>query len=704
MNRAGLNLLSVLLVAVVIGGCAGFVKEDERVKSSLGNIVAIQQSYLARDTDEESEQAAVGATDETVSVANVSEPKKLISLVDSLGWTYSKADSDLGPEGSLADVDELRVAAEKMPIRDFVHYVFGELLGVNYVLDPSIDDSADEALGLVTLSIENAINSRQLFRLSSRVLEGLGVALTYSNDTFFFSRNVGDNRSSQTVIGIGRDRGSVPKTSGKIMQVIPIKFGIKVTMERTLVDLGGAKITPDFGQSAIFAEGSREEILKVIELIDLLDTPASKGRYIGLIPLTYISALDFANEVEVLLDNEGIRASIGKPGNNNVALVPLKKMGAVAVFATEPFFIERIKYWSTVVDVPLEGEGNRFYIYHPKYSRAEDLETSISSLLGITDSSPEGVAGGRSGNAPLASRSSGSGLGGIRLAMDEKANALIFYTTGEQYRNMLPLLAQLDVMPKQVMLDILIAEVSLKDEFKHGVEWAIARGEVNLTTQGAFGATTIGGVGLVINGKEGPLQANSLITNSLVNVLSNPTLMVRSGTQANINVGSSISIVGSTTQDPINGDRETSMVEYKDTGVTISVDVNVNAVGIVAMKISQNISNSVPGGAGAGGNPDIFERSLDTEVLAESGQTVLLGGLISQTYNNGGSGVPVLSKIPVFGNLFKANAKASDRTELVMLVTPRVIDNLAEWDDVLLDFTAGLKYLQSGERKNALQE
>ena len=697
MKRKGLNILSAFMIAGIASGCAGPSGTAEPGKSAEKDLYPIPRSYLAVEPGiEDLGVGSQGDADQLVAKEaknKLGKAKYLQSLEESLGWTVNRIELASGPAGELSDSDEIRVAAEKMPLRDFVHYVFGQLLGVNYVLDASIEAAGDAPADRVTLSIPEAMSSKQLFTLASAVLEGRGVKLKFSNQTFFVFREDVNNPSSQFTIGIGRDKSSVPKTTGRIMQVIPIKFGIKVTMERTLIGLGGARITPDFSQSTIFAEGSREQILKVIELIDLLDTPSTRGRYIGLVELSYMPAEVFAEKVVVLLENEGINASVGKPNNKNVVLVPLVQMGAIAMFATDRFFIERVRYWSKLLDVPAEGEGKKFYIYNPKYSRAEDLEESITSLLGIASDTDPG-SGNATGNAPSASRRAGPGFDGINIGMDEKANALIFYTTGQKYRGMLPLLKELDVMPKQVMLDILIAEVSLKDEFKHGVEWAVARGEVNLTTQGAFGATSIGGLGLVLNGTEGTLQANSLATNSLVNVLSNPSLMVRAGTSANINVGSSISIVGATTQDPINGDRQTSSVEYKKTGVNISVDVNVNAVGIVAMEIQQNISNSVPGGSGAGGNPDIFERSLSTEVLARSGQTVLLGGLISQTSNNGGSGVPLLSKVPLLGNLFKTKAKASDRTELVMLVTPRVIEDLAGWDDVLQDFSRALQYLQ----------
>jgi len=478
--------------------------------------------------------------------------------------------------------------------------------------------------------------------------------------------------------------------------VIPIVFGIKVTLERTLRTLGKAKVTPDFSQSTIFAEGSREEILRVIELINLLDTPATRGRYIGLVELDFIKPSEFTKEVLLLLENEGIDASVSRPANKNLVLVPLKQLGAVAVFATDELLVNRVRYWSAILDIPSQGDEKQYYIYNPKFSRAVDLEDSVSGLLGISQANDVSDTGTSTGNAPSKSRTSGTGTDGIKMVVDERANAIIFYTTGLKYRTILPLLSKLDVMPKQVMLDIMIAEVSLKDEFKHGVEWAIERGEVNLTTQGAFGATAIGGIGLVVNGTEGPLQANFLTTNSLVNVLSNPSVMIRDGTSANINVGSNISVVGQTTQDPINGDRQTTSAEYRKTGVDVSVKVTINAAGIVVMEIQQSISNTVPGSAGSGGNPDIFERSIRTEVLAQSGQTVMLGGLISESASIGESGTPLLSKIPLLGSLFKAESRSSDRTELVMLVTPRVIEDLSGWDLVLQDFSRALLFLQPG--------
>ena len=155
-----------------------------------------------------------------------------------------------------------------------------------------------------------------------------------------------------------------------------------------------------------------------------------------------------------------------------------------------------------------------------------------------------------------------------------------------------------------------------------------------------------------------------------------------------------ISIVGETSQDPISGDRQTTASEYRQTGVDVTVTPTVNDSGIVTMEISQNISNDGPGSSGAGGNPDIFDRSVTTEVIANSGQTIMLAGLISENASTGGSGTPILSKVPLLGNLFKADTDIADRTELVILVTPKVVEDTSGWKPLMEEFRKQMKLIE----------
>jgi len=496
------------------------------------------------------------------------------------------------------------------------------------------------------------------------------------------------------VIGIGAHESAVPKTSRRILQVVPLKFGIKLSLERTLRSLVKAKITPDFEQSALFIEGRREEIIQALDLVKMLDIPAMRGKFIGLVKLKYLDPQGFSEKVSILLKNEGIDIGIQEPLQKNLVLVPLVQLSGVVVFATNEMLLQRVVYWSGVLDVPNQGLKKEYFVYSPKYARAVDLGKTLQELIMGASATDESSSGGRgTGSAPSSARSGATVSEALTMVIDKTANSLIFKTLGETYQELLPLMRSLDVMPRQVMLDITIAEVNLKDEFKFGVEWAAQRGDVSLTTQGAFGAKGIGGFGVSINGVEGPLDASFLASNALVNVLSNPSIMVKDGVSATISVGSDVSVVGSTTQDPISGERQTTTAVYRKTGVAVSVTPTINAQGIVSMTISQNISNSVPGSAGSGGNPDIFSRSLATEIVAKSGQTVLLGGLISENKSTGETGVPLFSKIPLLGGLFKSDSETSSRTELIMLITPQVIEDLSGWDKARDEFEDKLKIL-----------
>ena len=587
----------------------------------------------------------------------------------------------------------VKVTADKMPLSDFIHYVFGRLLKVNYILDETVEGLSNGE-SPVTFNISTEISALDLFSSVSDLMADRGLQITYGKELFYIHRTRKDARTVKT-IGIGASPSDVPETRGVVLQLVPLRYGIKLNLERRLNDLVRVKITPDRENSALFIEGDRANVLRSLDLIALLDVPASRGRYIGLIQLSYLSAERFTEDVTVLLANEGIDAGVGRPNDKNVVMVPLPQLGGVVVFASDEVLLDRVRYWAEQIDEPGQDGGQEYFVYYPKKARASDLGESLRALLtGERSNGEDGRKEQRStGNAPSAARIEGLSSDDVKMVVDERSNVLIFHTAGSEYRALLPLLETLDTLPRQIMLDITIAEVTLQDEFKYGVEWALSRSEVQLTTDGAFGVTDFGGLGLNINGGEGPLVANFINSNSLVKVLSNPTLMVLDGKTASINVGSNISVVGATTQDPLTGQRQTTTSEYRQTGVTISVSPTVSASGIVVMTIDQSISNSVPSSSGSGGNPDIFERSVSTEVVAQSGQTVMLAGLVSENLSRGGSGAPGLSKLPIVGELFKSTSDSRDRTELVMLVTPKVVEDLENWDHIIKQFRAGLSLL-----------
>ncbi len=691
-------VLGVLLISAGLFGCAsldGAEQGETRFSASLD----VDKSFLSSTASSKSSDLGDNLSNSVSNNNSSDEPAPFVAL-EPPAWPTSQQST--APDLSLLFDQEgaIEIVAEEMSIRDFVHYIFGEMLAVNYVLDPKLASPGQGSLEAITLSIVEPLTKREVFSLVSDLFLARNIKVRTVGDTFFIHPKGAAGTDDEVVLAFGREAADVPNTSQTILQIAPLRFGIKVSIQSSIVQLTNTVTTPSADQNALLIKGKRSNVLRALELLDMLDIPAARGRHIGMINLDFITPEQFTDEVNKLLNSEGLLSGVGSSGESNVVMIPLERLGAVAVFSSTKYLLDRVGYWASLVDVAGSGNDRQYFFYQPKFARATDLYSSVSPLIDSQSvqgsmSGPQGMSSSNenTGSAPSSVRNSGFHSDDMSLVVDERSNALVFYTTGSKYRALFPLLARLDTLPKQVALEITIAEVSLKDQFANGFEWAWSRGEVSLTTQGAFGASEVGGMGLFIDGDEGPLTANFLSSNSLVNVLSSPTLTVRDGVSASINVGSSISVVGSTTTDPINGERQTTTSEYRQTGVDVSVTPTVNAQGIISMEVDQKISNTVPSTSGASGNPDIFERSLRTEVVARSGQTIVLGGLISSNKSEGESEAPSLGDIPLLGNLFKSSSDSQDRTELVMLITPRLIEDLDDWQVMISDFQQGLEYL-----------
>jgi general secretion pathway protein D len=688
-----------------MSGCAGYegfsdLTNAEQDKKTQG-AHKLSTSYLAQNNVSSPEPDLTKKTETTETTEQVLLNQPAITQVKNLkpllrGKVQLRKSEQLF--SNFSSQATLAVAVNDMPILDFLHYAFGELLKINYIIDKDLNTKGQG----ITLNIQEKISPRRLMQLTYELLSKRQVDIEFNDDLYFIHKVKVSKKGRNIVTAVGRELSDVPVSGQDILQIVPIKYGIKISIEKALRQFVGVQISADADQSALFIQGKRDDILRSLEFIHLLDAPANRGRHIGLIELTYIESDEFTKQITTLMQNEGIPVATNRSQGRNLVMVPIAQIGAVAVFAVDEPLLNRIRYWASVIDKPQQSISKQYFLYHPQFARASDLGDSLSALLGGMKGSRTSANKASTGAAPSNKRLTGLSSEDMTLVVDERANAIIFYTSGSEYQALLPLIEKLDVLPKQVMLDITIAEVTLTDEFKQGVEWALTNDNVAMTTKDAFGVTGIGGFSLAVTGSNASLDANFFETNDLVKVLSNPTLLVRDGVSANINVGSEISVIGSTSVDP-DGNRQTTASEYRETGVNISVLPSINAQGIVIMEINQEISNSVPDSSGTGGNPDIFKRSLQTEVVAESGQTIILGGLISENDNQGTKKTPLLSTIPLLGHLFKAKGDSSTRTELIMLITPQVIDRVDQWQSFSEAFLQELNFFSFGEQAKSEQ-
>lgn len=674
-------LIFGLLASGIISGC-----------KSTNNGLSPSPSYLKKES-----VVAVKAKDELQSTTtdNKTAAQHGITYLEPLANNKTSQSEQANLADEFSNTERVKLTADSLLVKDYLHYVFGELLNVNYILGEQLNNSKDQ----VTLNLQDELTKRKLFTLSEQMLQERNILIRYQEGIYYIHKS-DDGVSSNLVYGYGASPEDVPNTSNEIVQLAPFKAGVQTPLANTIRQLTSVNATPLFDQKAIMFKGKRSDIIKALEFMQLVDQPPFRDRSIGLYKSTFVPVDELSKQLQDLMKQEGISVSINASSEQAVSIVPIERTNTMVFFTNDKRFIQRTLYWAKQLDQPADGNQEQYFVFNPEFSRASDLGESLQMLLGggasqslnnsTSAASQNNQVNTSSTKKSKAKRNISVNADGMKMVVDERSNALIFYTTGDDYRNLLPMIKRLDIMPKQIVLEMMIAEVTLTDEFQQGVEFALSNPGV--TKQGGFdlkGGSN--GLSYVLSGTRGSLTLNLLEKNTYVNVLSRPSLAVRDGVQATINIGNRIPIVGDIITDPVNGSR--TSVEYLETGIDLQVTPTVNAQGVVLMEISQKISNQADA-AGAQGNPIIFERSLQTEVIAGNGQTIMLGGLISENSTLGDRRVPFFSSIPLFGRLFDGTSNNTAKTELVVLVTPRIVDSTAEWESIYQQFKQGLTELQ----------
>ncbi|MCM2311511.1 MAG: hypothetical protein NDI84_08910 [Steroidobacteraceae bacterium] len=721
----------LVCVAALVSACATPPKPFDVPPARIAGLPAAAESTVAEGQTEEVGEAGAQTA------AAAATPAGMTRLPGATRTTPQLQRQDWS--GRFPANDQLMIAIEAMPLGDFINYSFSEALKASYVIAqglPTLDEP-------VTLNLEKPVSSRAFFKLVTELLDSRGIGTTFRDGVFYLAPIDGKARGN-IVIGFGRRPQDVPEVPGKVMQMVPLRFGVNPSIERTILDLTDTQVKLDPQQSAIFVTGERDAVLRALDVVSLLDQPSSRAREVGIVTLTYVGSKELSEQLVTILENEGIPAAVGRSEFKSVAIVPLEQLGALVVFAAGEDLLRRVEYWIAQIDRPNQGPEQRYFIFHPRYARAADLGASLAPLLGgasaaggdLTRDTRSALGGNAAGGTTSATGSGASRTSdgrayavtqdnvlrrdsnirstapqamavsseGLTLSVDPRSNTLVFYTTGQRYQALLPMVRRLDVPPKQVLLEATIAEVTLTGEFAYGVEFAFSSGEFSGGTQGNLGLPD-GGFSLNwIDSVTDQVRLKLSATDSRVNVLSNPTLVVRDGVEATITVGNDVPTVGATATDPLQSDTQITQVLYRKTGLDLRIRPNINAQGLVVMEITQSISNTVPGDSSVQGAPTFFERAVTTEVVARSGQSILLAGLISERETEGSSRVPGISKVPGIGWLFRSDSKAREKTELVVLITPRVIEDPREWDSIRIGLQGAMQNLHLPEPLTAAPE
>jgi general secretion pathway protein D len=305
------------------------------------------------------------------------------------------------------------------------------------------------------------------------------------------------------------------------------------------------------------------------------------------------------------------------------------------------------------------------------------------------------AAPSRTGDAQAPARPSGLAA---RITADETNNAIIVYGTPHDYAVVEDALRRLDIPPMQVLIEAAITEVSLTDDLRFGVQWNFQTGSSNFAlSEGTTISPTriLPGFSYFYSGNDISATLNALEQRTNVKVISAPKLLVLNNQTAALQVGDQVPVQ---TQSSVSTDGNSPIInsiQYRDTGVILRVTPRVNAGGLVLLDISQEVSDVSNTTTSEINSPTIATRRIATTVAVQDGQVIALGGLFRNSQTFGKNGLPILSRIPVLGSMLFGNTKNMQRrTELIVLIKPRVVRSIDDGRAITEELRAKLRTLE----------
>lgn len=567
----------------------------------------------------------------------------------------------------------ISLSFEQIPLPSFIQAVYAAILKKTVNLDPKVAERKD----LVTLRTGEPQTLAQVESATRLLLKSYGIAVVEMGGMV---RVVPDNAALGYLPEIRRGR-ALPETP---LPLRPIFQLVELEAVRN-TDIAGwirlmfgdkVKLQEDPGRNAVLLNGTSEDVIAAMEAIHILDQPLMKGRQSFRISPLYWSADEFAKRLGDILQAEGYSTGTTVSGGISmpVTVLPVAAVNSVFVFAASPQILDHVVEWAKELDKPNEkGVGRSFFTYQAQYSDAQALAATLDKLL--------------SGSAPKITGTAGAGAAAAsapalaRVVVDNASNSLIFQGNNEDYGQIRSLLQGLDKPAKEALIEVTVAEVALTDNTQLGVEWLLKEAKLDgtLMTLGTLGGLSIGSAGLnfrrIDSAGNTKLLINALASSNRATILSSPRIVARNGETANIQVGQEVPIITSQQTSPTTGSTGSVLqsVQYRTTGVILNVKPVIHSGDQVDLDVTQEVSSAQTTTTGVNTSPTFSTRKLQTKLSLKNGATVLLGGLISSSKSDGNAGIPFLKDIPLLGQAFRTDSAKTDRTELIILITPYII-------------------------------
>lgn len=600
-----------------------------------------------------------------------------------------------------------------------------ELTGENFILAPGIS-------ARISIQTSRPVAQKDVLGIFESILEVNGLA-AIKNGAYYKIMPAAAAR--QHAVELFRSTGGFPQGDRLMSIVAPVEFvsaNDVIQILKPMLSAAGNIVNYQKANTLIITD-TASNIKGLLEIIDAIDVNAFRKMSIALVQAKNVDVKTLDRELADIFAALGYGSDAAQ-----LVVVPIDRLNTVALFASSEVLMASAREWIERLDQSSSADTDSIHVYYVQNDKASTVGDMIEQLYSsgkpssaaLKPSSPSLSSQGSPRAAPAAgaqpaapvtqprpdigAKGEGGASGdGVKIYVYEPSNALIIQCSQRDYQSILSTLKELDRPPKQVLIEALIAEVKLDDTLKYGIQWSVISGNANIQQNTGIFQATIADPKVAITAPIGQIAPGGLTavatdasrffaaiqalsTDGKINVLSNPHILVKNYEKASINVGSDEPVATQSTQTAVTGTSGLiQTIEYRKTGIILTVVPQITDGGMVSMTIRQEVSDkSTDRTVGNAIYPSFTKREAETSVVARDGESLVIGGLIQDRNEVSASGIPLLSKIPLLGPLFRFTTKTAGKTELVILLTPKIVSNPGQAATVSSEVKGKLKGVQ----------
>lgn len=598
-------------------------------------------------------------------------------------------------------------------LSEFVRTVASELK-LNYVLDPGVK-------GVANIHTYGELRRSDLMSVLETVLQVNGAAMVKTGAVY---RILPGQNARQLPLEVRRDPGpsGSPAGESRVLQILPMNFVPAADMAELLNPYlsEGGDITYHQGANFLIITDTPANVGKLIELVRVFDSDVFGDKRVR------VYALENSRATNLVTELESIFAGFALGEQSLVRFIPIPRLNSVLVIRPGTGGFEEVDQWVARLDQAGQNREIRNYFVKIQNGDAKEIAALLLKIYGTLGPSrgpsedaflpPDDVPAEtpQAGDAGPLARPEEMIQGDIKIVADDQNNALIVQCSPQDYEVIEETIRELDRVPRQVLINVKIYEVELSDELSMGVSAFLQDRKNPMASSPSATTASYGGGGAVSAGlnlaakvltgdtRELVSFLNAQETRSRSRVLSAPSVIASDNVAAHIQVGSQIPVLTSQGVVPGGtggGSLFSNTVSSRNTGVILNVTPRINAGGWVTLAVQQEVSSPGPPPTAGIQSPSINIRSVNTQVTIKNGQTIAIGGIISESKGVSRNRVPLLGRIPGVGLLFGSTSRTTSRTELIALITPHVIEDIEQASDLTDALKSTLKGLKKELRK-----